>query len=190
MERNHVALLEERILISNGVYTCSLNHVGWAICVVSIYVHTEAFGDACHVTANVTESENTEFLTHQLSTCLAVEHIANCIDHHTENEFGNSVRVLTRRVLCHHIVGCGCCEVDVIETCTGTNHHFQFFCCVQHFCVHLVRTDNHGVHVFHGVKELSLFRVLLQQNEFVSCTFNFFSDAVDSYCCKRLFSCN
>ena len=65
MERNDVAGLEERILISNGVDTCLLDHFCRTVSIISINVHSEALGDASHVAAYITESEDTQLLAEQ-----------------------------------------------------------------------------------------------------------------------------
>ena len=82
------------------------------------------------------------------------------------------------------------CEVDVVVTCTGTNHNLQLLGSVKYFGVNLVRTDNQSVGILHSVQQLSLLRIFLQQGELMAACFYLFANALDSCCCERLLCCN
>ncbi len=81
------------------------------------------------------------------------------------------------------------CQVDVVITGTGTHHNLQLLRRIKHLTVHLVRTDNHGVGILHGIQQLCLLRIFLQQHDFVACSLQFGLDTIDSGCCKWFFCC-
>src|SRR5574344_58463 len=68
MKRNDITVLEQFVLIVYCMYTGSFDSLFRAVCIVSIYIHSETFRYTGYVTAYITESKNTEFLTHQFCT--------------------------------------------------------------------------------------------------------------------------
>ena len=189
MERNNIASLEQSILAVNSFYASSLNNLLRAECVVSINFHTEACCDASHVATYITESQDTELLALELCACLAIIEIAHSENQQSEYQFGNGVRILSRSVLSHHLMGCSCLEVDIIVACTCANYYFELLCCVEHLSVDFIRTDNHSISILNSVEELSFFCIFFKQHEFVACTFYYFFNTLYSSCCKRFFGC-
>ena len=190
VERNHVAGLEELVLRVNSVNASLFDDILGAESVVGINLHAEAFGNASHVAANVTESQDTEFLAHELCTGLAVVEVSHGKNHHTEHEFGNGIGVLSGSVLHNNALVFGISGVDVVVAGTGTNNDFQVGGSVEHLRSNLVRANDERIGILHGIEQLSLFCIFFEQYEFIACTFDFFSDALYSNCCKRFFCCN
>ena len=189
MERNNIASLEQSILAINSFYASSLNNLLRAECVVSINFHTEACSDASHVATYITESQDTELLALELCARLAIIEIAHSENQQSEYQFGNGVRILSRSVLCHHLMGCSRLEVDIIVACTCANYYFELLCCIEHLSVNFIRTDNHSISILNSVEELSFFCIFFKQHEFVACTFYYFFNTLYSSCCKRFFGC-
>ena len=86
-------------------------------------------------------------------------------------------------------MGSGSSQVDVVETGTGTHHDLQLLGSVEDLGIGLVRTNDHGIDILHGVEQLSFLSVFLEQHQLVACTFNFLTYALDSCCCKGLLCC-
>ena len=80
-------------------------------------------------------------------------------------------------------------EVNVVVTGTGAYHNLQLFGSVEHLGIHLVRADDECVSILHSVQQLCLLRIFLEQSQLVAGSFHFFSDALDSCSCERLFCC-
>ena len=170
--------------------TGNLDNISWAECIVSSYFHTESLGDASHISTYITKSKNTQFFTLQLAASLAVVEITYCKDQQTEYQFSYCVRVLTRSILSHYIMGSSSSKVDVIITCTSTNDNLQVLCCIEHLSISLVRADNHRVHILHCIEKLSFLCILFEQDKFVARSFYFFFDSIYSSCRKWFFCCN
>ena len=158
-----------------------------AIRIVGIDVHTEALCDTRHVTTDVTERMNTQFLAFQFGAAGSIVQITNGIDHQTECQFSHSIAVLSRRVHCYYLVCGSGVKVDVIITGTGTNDNLQLLGGVQYSCIHDIRTDDECVSVSHSVQQLSFVRIFLKQREFITSCFYFFSNAIYCNFSKRLF---
>ena len=52
-----------------------------------------------------------------------------------ESQFGNSIRVLSRSIHHTNVVSSSGSQVNIIISCTGTNHNLQLFRSIQHFCI-------------------------------------------------------
>ena len=107
MQRHHVALLEERLLIGYGVNTGLLDDLGGAVGVEGVDLHAEALGDASHIATHVAEGEDSQFLAQQLRAALAVIETANCHHQQSKHQLGHGVGVLAGSVLGYHVVGGG-----------------------------------------------------------------------------------
>ena len=75
----------------HGTYTGVLHYRIRAIRIKSAHLHAETSGYAGHVTANLTESMDSEGFAPQLASGSAVIHIAYCHDGHSENQFCYSI---------------------------------------------------------------------------------------------------
>ena len=190
MKRNDIASLEQLILRLHGVNTCSLDDICRAEGIISRNIHTEALGDASDITTHVTKCQDTQLLTLQLTASLAIVEITNCENQQTEYQFGYSVGVLTRSILGYYVVSSSSSQVDIIITSTGANDNLEVLGCVEHLGISLVRTDNHRIHILHGIEKLSLLCIFFEQYEFIACSLYFFLNALDSSCCEWLFCCN
>ena len=128
---------------------------------------------------------DTQFLAHQFRTRFAVVEITNRHDHHTESQFGHRIRVLSRCI--HHAnpVSRSCLQVHIVISRTGTYHDFQFLCCIQHFLVNDITSDNHCIRILHCIEQLLFFCIFLQQSQFIARSFYLFPNTVDSYFSKR-----
>ena len=91
MERHHVALLEESILVLNSMHTGSLDDLSRTEGIVGIDLHAKALGDACHIATHVTKGQDAQLLTHELGTRLAIVEVTNGKHQHTEHQLGNSI---------------------------------------------------------------------------------------------------
>ena len=84
----------------------------------------------------------------------------------------------------------GCCgQVYIVISGSGTYHDFQFFCCVKYFCVDHIAADDERVGIFDSFQQFGFFAVFFQQDEFVTCSFYFFADAIHCNFGKWLIGC-
>ena len=80
-------------------------------------------------------------------------------------------------------------KVDIVVTGPGAHHDLEFLGRVEHLGIHLVGPDDECLHIFHRFKQLGLLGVFLQQEQFVTGVFHFFSDTLDGGSRKRFFCC-
>ena len=190
MEADHVAGGEEFFARRYGLHSGGFDGFGGAEGVVGLDVHAESLGDAGHVAAYVAESEQTEGLALEFGARLAVVEVAHGIDEQAHHEFGHGVGVLARRVHGHHVVSRGGGQVDVVVTGTGAYDDFQLLGGGKDGLVHLVGADDEGVGVGHGVEQLLLFSVFLQECQLGAGLFHHFADAADGDGGEGFFGCN
>ena len=171
------------------MHTGLLDDLCGAVGIVGIDIHTKALGDAGHVAADVAEGEDAQLLAHELGAALAVVEITDGHDEQTEDELGHGVGVLARRILGHHVVSRGGGEVDVVVAGTGADDDLQLLGSVEHLGVDLVRTDDHGISILDGVKQLSLLSIFLEQHELMAGCLHFCFDTIHSSGCKRFLCC-
>ena len=86
-------------------------------------------------------------------------------------------------------MGGGGGEVDVVETGTCAHHNLQLLGGVEHLSVALVGADDEGVGIFHGLEQLGLLGVFLEQHELVAGCLYFLAYALYSCSCERLLCC-
>ena len=86
-------------------------------------------------------------------------------------------------------MGCGCGEVDVVISGSGTNNYLQLLGGVEHFGIYLVGTDDECVGILHCVEKLLLLCIFLKQGEGVACSLDLCLYALDSCCCEWLLCC-
>ena len=87
-------------------------------------------------------------------------------------------------------MGCGCAEIDVVVTGTGTNDDLQLLGGIEHLGIDLVGAYDEGVDILHGIEQLLLLGVFLEQCQLMACCFNLFANTFDGSCCERLLGCN
>ncbi len=117
MERHELVLREKLIHVVERLHAFCLNSRIGNENVKSLNVHSETFGNTGHIASHLTESVDAERLALKFRTGRSVELVAADHNHHTENETGHSVGVLTGSV--HHtnvVFGSGF-EVDVVIAC-------------------------------------------------------------------------
>ena len=133
---------------------------------------------------------DTQFLAFQLPTGCAVIEIAGSHDHHAESQFSHGVGVLSRCI--HHadLVGSSGFQVHVVVSGTGTNDNLQLLGGIQDFGIHLVATDDDGIHVLHGIQQLRLVGIFLQENQLIAPVFfHYLTDTIHCYRSKRFLCC-
>ena len=122
MQADYVTLLKEfcgRIHLLNAMLREDFSR---DVAVESANFHTKTFSHACYVLGNVTESQETKLLAHQLRTCFSIESITHRVKQHTEYQFSHSVGVLARRVHHNYTVLRSSCQIYVVEACTGSHN--------------------------------------------------------------------
>ena len=132
---------------------------------------------------------DTQRLAQQLGARGAVIAVADQGNEHTHYQLGNSIAVLARGVHHAHAVGGSLGQVDVVITCTSAYNHLQLGSGVKHFLVHLVAAHDQAGTVGDSLDHV-LTGAFLNQDQFVACTFDHFTDALYGYGSKGLLGCN
>ena len=190
MQGNDIASRVKLFSRTHSLHSILLDYFFRAESVERINLHTEAFGNTGYVAPHVTISVDTQFLAHQFSTGSTVIHITDSHHHQAESQLGHSIGVLSRSIHYTYIVGSSCFQVHIVITGTGTHHNLQFLGGIQHFSINDVTADNDSVGIFHSLQQLGFFTIFLQQHEFVTCCFYFFTDTVYCHFGKRFVCCN
>ena len=190
MQRDDLASLKQIGCRNYSLHTIGLNHGSRTERIVSVNLHTEAFSDTSHVTAHVSISQDTQFLSFQLCSGSTVIEITNPVHQHTEYQFGDSVRVLSRRIHHAYLMGSSRIQVHVIIPRTGTNHDLQVLSGIQYLSVHLIATDNHGIGILNRIQQLRLLCIFLQKSQFHASAFHYLPDAFHSDSGERFLCSN
>ena len=180
MEGDDVAGREEFLLAGDSVYTVLLDDVSRREGVVGIDFHADALSDASYVAARVTVSKETELLVLELRARGTIEAVADSEEEHSEDELSYSVSVLPRSV--HHayaVSGSGL-KVYVVVAGTSADDDLELLSSVEDLGIYDVATDDDCVDVGDSCEELSLSRVLFEEDYFEA---SFGEDLLDtSYC--------
>ncbi len=188
MEGNNIAGLEQGFLVGNCCcHTALIDLVGGEECVISINFHTEAFGDAGNIASNITESEDTKFLAHQLAAALSVVEIADAENEQTHNELSNGIAVLARGVHCDDATGGASLKVEVVESGASADNDLQLFGVVDDLFGDLVAADDESVGIGNGCVEVVHVGIFLEKSQSVAILLNHFADAVNGHFCERFF---
>ena len=159
VERHDLALLIQLLGRSYGGDAIGGHHLGRAVGIVSIDVHAEALGDACHVAAYVAIGVDTEFLSLELAARGAIVEVAHGIYHHAKSQLGHGIGVLAGGV--HHTYAMSRCggEVYIVVACTGTHHDLELLGGIEHLGIDYIAADDDGIGIGHGSQQVGLIAI-------------------------------
>ena len=86
-------------------------------------------------------------------------------------------------------MGGGGGKVHIVVTGTGTYHNLELLGGIEYLGINHIATDDDGVDIGHGGKEIGLVAIFLQQYQLIAGCFNHFTDAIDRYLGKWLIGC-
>jgi len=169
VEGDDVAGREEFLLATESVYTFLLDDFGWGEGVVGVDFHTNPLSDASHVATRIPVGQETELLILELRTGGTIEAVADSEEKHSEDEFADSICILSRGI--HHayaVSGSGL-EVYVVVAGTSTDDNLELLSSVEDFSVYNVATDDNRSYIGDSSEELCLRRVLFEEDYFEAC---------------------
>ena len=189
MERNDLTSLEQLGSRSDSLHTIRFDHLSRTEGIIRINLHTEALGNASHITSDIAIRQNTQFLTFQFNTSRTIVEITHARNQQAKNQFGYGIGVLTRCIHHTHVMSRCSSQIHIVISGTGTYHNLQVRSSCQNSLVHLVTTDNQRIGRLHSLQQLCLIGIFFQQGELHTSTFHHLTNTLYGYGRKGFLCC-